>query len=215
MKKIQKVLQKVLKKVLSKTDIVSLWRLLYKVNPLPNMQYEVLKIIWKLRLMPHITFDLIILKPGQDLFVTPLEELEVLLTKRAPNDPDFPNALHFPGGFLGSNEKVWEAVLRVMQKEIGVGVIEMTFAFQTNRYAFTRDHEYSSLLFIKPEDGLDLKSRQEFHPLVSSLPEATLPTHVELRDRAEDWLKTMHLIPEPVRNQLRVVNSVLECKLLK
>lgn len=204
---------------LTDQEIQKLLFLLDKVNPLPFMQYPVIKKFWERRLVPLNPMELIILNecPFEDIVwrdasgegVSPpsLIYLKALTVYR--NDEYWPDCFHFPGGYLGSNETVADAIQRVAKKEIGVGIKNFWPVSQGNFTKLGRDHEYSTIFICLPGEEPVLKPGRQFTPILQ-LPKNLLPHHREMAKRAIEWLEAMQSLSAEKREKIIRVTSVLE-----
>ena len=182
------------KEKLTPEEIETLTKLLQKVTPLPKMEWPVLKTIWESRLMPMNPQELVILERiPEDVFAE--DYPRVLLTKRPATDPHFPNAWHHPGGYLGSNEfVVQDAIERILQKEVKVGLKNYRAVSIINWPKLERDHEFSGLYICEPAGPPILTSgKTEWFPF-TQLPPTLLYHHQLMHAKAKEYLDFMSLI---------------------
>lgn len=178
---------------LNPEEIETLTTLLRKVTPLPRMEWPVLKTWWECRLSPMNPQELVILQHiPKNVFTDGYPQ--VLLTKRPPTDPDFPNAWHHPGGYLGSNEFVREAIERILQKEIKVGLKNYRAVGLVNWPRLARDHEFSGLYVCEPTEPPTLTPGKTQWFDFNNLPEGLLHHHVLMHERVKEHLEFTGLI---------------------
>lgn len=192
---------------LSPKEIEVLVSLLARVTPLPRMEEPVLKAIWENRLMPMNPMELIILKNP----ITPFVSQEVLLLYR--DDKNFPDCWHNPGGYLGANEKIEDAIQRVALREIGIKVKNLMPVAMANFYNLARDHEFSLLVVCEPDGSIKTeKGKIDFFPL-GKMPENLTPHHKSVMRKILDWLDFLRILyvksPDLMETYFEV-SSVLE-----
>ncbi len=166
--------------------------LLSRATSLPNMEWPVLEVIWKRRLLPMQPMELVIL--DQDPIFSERGPSKVLLTRRRDTDPDFPGMWHHPGGYLGGGETVEQAILRVLKRELGEGHTEVRVCHAVcplNLYGLARDHEAGVLFAVfMGTNPAPIIGAREWFP-VTALPAETIPHHRKFQQRVNEWMQAM------------------------
>ncbi|MCK4781925.1 NUDIX hydrolase [Candidatus Parcubacteria bacterium] len=117
--------------------------LMEKISPIPNLELEVFRAICKK--IPMVTVDLVMIHP--------LEKGKVLLTLRGPDDKFWPDKWHFPGGFVGYQEKMEEACERIAKEEVGVKLVKIQ-QIGINEHLieeYARGHSVSGVYLAVPD----------------------------------------------------------------
>jgi len=162
-----------------------------RVTPLPNMEYKILESIWESRIIPTCTINLIIFDKG--LLEIAFNELwpKIYLLKR--NDTYMPKCWHYPGGYLGADEKINNAIQRIAKREIGSEVTNIILAFTAFMPNFARDPQVSPHFFCKPKNELPNSEKARFFYL-NGLPK-NLPEHQMLAsERIKQLIEFMRLL---------------------
>ncbi len=193
-------------KQLSEVRMKVLLRLLDFVNPLPNMQYAVLKSFWKNRQFPMVFSELFLVT--SDPFQTPPRNLRVLLSWR--DDADYPRSFHVPGGMIVPGEEIRSAAERITQKEFGVGVRDSWTVCPLNNRNHKRSPEYSPVLICRLDHEPDLKSHNVVFAPLGALPENCIPYQKALAGRGLNWLYVMQSLSVEDRNRVLEVTDVFE-----
>ncbi len=193
-------------KQLSEVRMKVLLRLLDFVNPLPNMQYAVIRKFWGRRLVPMNPMELILVTG--DPFQVPPRNLRVLLLYR---DDEYFSGWHFPGGLLGSDEKVIEgAVRRVAWEEVGVALGEVLTVRSVNFSMTARNHNYSTIHVCRMTEEPVLKQGIAMMAPLGALPENLITSHRDIADGVLAWLYEFGQLELGMRKRIIEVTSVIE-----
>lgn len=92
----------------SKRVITALASFANRENKLPNWAFYPMT-----HVVPHTSFELLIVRDG-------MLGREVFLTKRPANDPEWPNAWHFPGTIMRIKDSFETIKLRLAKNELGL-----------------------------------------------------------------------------------------------
>ena len=185
--------------------------LLARVTPLPMMEWPVLKVMWEKRLLPMSPMECVIV--DKDPFQTPVEDLKILLSYR--DDAHFPDCWHHPGSYLGSGDKIAEAVQRTIEKEIKSDVAEFWPVTMANFYKLARDHEFSYLHVCRLSgEVVIVPGKLEFLPALRP-PANLLPHHKLMQERVVEWLMVMKELSPSHREMVLRVTRYLEAPLSK
>ncbi|MDO8516328.1 MAG: NUDIX domain-containing protein [bacterium] len=152
-------------------ELSKITELLARVTPVPFMETPVFKTIWKTRLVPMATLELLIFE--RDPLASPAKTLpRVLLSYRTDEHYD---CWHVPGGFLGTNETIAQATKRILKRELGILPKTIQPLLTINRPHGARDHHLSSFVAVTPAKAPRLKKGvlEYFDP--SQLPKKIIP----------------------------------------
>lgn len=81
-------------------------------RPIPNLVFDAL-----LKVLPQVAIETLFVKRVDDK--TPTGRLDVLLTQRPEDDPNFPGQWHSPGSFIRRREQLYQVFKRILTRELG------------------------------------------------------------------------------------------------
>ncbi len=177
---------------LTEQEIAQCESLLARAQPLPKMQWPILRAMWQHRLAPFNPIELVILRDTSIEYVEPSSV--VLYRQRANKGSDqekWPNAYHFPGSYLGGGEHIDEAIQRILHTEIAPNAVlnDRQLVSTTNLPHMVRNHDASLVFLVTLRTWpASFKMGVVCHQL-DQPPSPLIPHHVDLQDRVLAWVR--------------------------
>jgi ADP-ribose pyrophosphatase YjhB (NUDIX family) len=147
-------------------------------NKLPNWAFYQMS-----HVVPYTSFELLILRDGTD-------GREIFLTQRAPNDPEWPNAWHFPGTIIRIKDSFESIKLRLAKSELGLTELPGEAQFLT--MLFDEDKPRGNILHtfhVLRVDSEFMNSNGTFFP-IDQLPEDIINFQKRQLKTISDHIKT-------------------------
>lgn len=190
---------------LSVAEIEQLERLLARAQPLPRMQWPILRPMWQQRLMPFIPIELVVLRHTHVHRVT--TTTDVLFRRRdarASDQEHWPNSYHFPGGYLGGGEHIDEAIQRILRTEIADSAVlaSRQLIVTTNLPRMRRNHDTGLTFMVTLQFWpAELQPEVAIRPL-NQPPEPLIPHHLRLHQRILSWVDHLSLLRRMLTDDL-------------
>jgi ADP-ribose pyrophosphatase YjhB (NUDIX family) len=104
------------------------------------------------------------------------DKVEVLLTKRPDEDPNWPGMLHTPGTVIRSNDTLDSAYERILEKEILITIKPKLHFVESILHQVTRGNELAAVYYIDLTN-IEIPTGEYFSS--DSLPDSIVDTQIE------------------------------------